>query len=323
MQFNTRQVTVAPYRRCVSKSSPFISTGWPTQTSQPAICTDYWACWCLWLHWYNGGLPQHGARRPGAGLTGSQFLSGYCQRCLVGRDFLPHLTSPGGSLDVRQRSDCGLHKERGRHTIVHTNADDDTPAQVVRSQGDHVGSRPSARSPQHPGRFPVQSRGDSEHGVDDGHGASATHVGPVGRAAGQLVCNFRQQTTRQVCIAIGRPQGQVDGCHVSSLGQREGPTVCLPTIQDAPSSTAGENIWTPGPSSWTPCRCPGTMGGASCLLSRHSRWSLKYCRRSLSHQESRWFWSLYCNRQLYGFQSWCIQSRSSLRVKHCWVKMFW
>ena len=35
---------------------------------------------------------------------------------------------PGGSLDVRQRSDCGLHQEWGRHTIVHTDADDDTPA---------------------------------------------------------------------------------------------------------------------------------------------------------------------------------------------------
>ena len=104
------------------------------------------------------------------------------------RDFLPHLRSrvvclmcdnagrhqhcerlpassevPGGLLDVRQRSDCGLHQERGRHTIVHTDADDDTPAQVVRSQGDHVGSRPSARSAQHPGGFAVQSGPDTEH----------------------------------------------------------------------------------------------------------------------------------------------------------------
>ena len=30
------------------------------------------------------GPPQHGARGPGAGPTGSQFLSGCCQRCLVG-----------------------------------------------------------------------------------------------------------------------------------------------------------------------------------------------------------------------------------------------
>ena len=87
---------------------------------------------------------------------------------------------PGGSLDMRQHSDCGLHQERGRHTIVHTDADDDTPAQVVRSQGDHVGSRPSARSAQHPGGFAVQSGPDTEHGVDDGYGASSTRVCQVG-----------------------------------------------------------------------------------------------------------------------------------------------
>ena len=40
---------------------------------------------------------------------------------------------PGGLLDVRQCSDCGLHQGRGRQTIVHTNADDDMPAQVVQS----------------------------------------------------------------------------------------------------------------------------------------------------------------------------------------------
>ena len=38
---------------------------------------------------------------------------------------------PSGALDVRQRSDRGLHQERGRHMIVHTHADDDTPAEVV------------------------------------------------------------------------------------------------------------------------------------------------------------------------------------------------
>ena len=36
-----------PYWGCISKSRPFTNIGWPTQTSQPAICTDYWACWCL------------------------------------------------------------------------------------------------------------------------------------------------------------------------------------------------------------------------------------------------------------------------------------
>ena len=63
---------------------------------------------------------------------------------------------PGGSLDVRQRSDCGLHQERGGHEIADLDAADHRTAEVVRSQGDYVGSRPSARSAQHPGGFPVQ-----------------------------------------------------------------------------------------------------------------------------------------------------------------------
>ena len=145
---------------------------------------------------------------------------------------------PGGSLDVGQRSDRGFHQERGRHTIVHTDADDDTPAQVVRSQGDHVGSHPSARSAQHPSGFAVQSRPDTEHQVDDGHGASTTRVCQVGRATGRLVCDIRQQTTHQVCITISGPQGRVDGCHVGAPGQREGPPVCVAPIQDGPSSSA-------------------------------------------------------------------------------------
>ena len=41
----------------------------------------------------------------------------------------------------------------------------------------------------------------------------------------------------------------------------------------------------PGQSGQMPCPCLGTTGGASCTRSRHSTWSLKYCRRSLSHQE--------------------------------------
>ena len=122
--------------------------------------------------------------------------------------------------------------------MVHTNADDDTPVQVVRSQGDHVGSRPSARSAQHPGGFAVQSRPDTEHWVDDGHGASTTRVCQVGRAIDRLVCNIHQQMTHQVCIAISGPQGRVDGRHVSALGQQEGPPVCFPTIEDGRSSSA-------------------------------------------------------------------------------------
>ena len=119
--------------------------------------------------------------------------------------------------------------------IVHTNADDLTASQAVRSQGDYVGSRPSARSAQHPGGFPVQSRPDTEYGVDDGHGASTTRVCQVGRAAGRHVCDIRQQTTHQVCIAISGPQGRVGGRHVNALGQREGPPVCVPAIQNGPS----------------------------------------------------------------------------------------
>ena len=67
-------------------------------------------------------------------------------------DFLPHLRSRVVRL-MCDNTVTGLHQERGRHKIVHTNADDDTPAQVVRSQGNHVGSRPSARSAQHSGGF--------------------------------------------------------------------------------------------------------------------------------------------------------------------------
>ena len=145
---------------------------------------------------------------------------------------------PGGSLDVRQRSDCGLHQEQGGHKIAHFDAADHTTVEVVRPQGDYVGSRPSARSAQHPGGFPVQSRPDTDPGVDDGHGASTTRVCQVGRATDRLVCDIRQQRTHQVHIAVSGPQGKVDRCHVHALGQQEGPPVRVPAIQDGPSSTA-------------------------------------------------------------------------------------
>ena len=41
---------------------------------------------------------------------------------------------PSGVLDLRQHSDCSLHQERGRHTILHTHADDVAPAEVVRKE---------------------------------------------------------------------------------------------------------------------------------------------------------------------------------------------
>ena len=157
-----------------------------------------------------------------------------CHQC---RERLPASSEvPGGSLDMRQRSDCVLHQERGGHEIAHFDSADHTTAEVVRPQGDYVGSRPSARSAQHPGGFPVQSRPDTDHGVDDGHGASMTRVCQVGRAAGRLVCDIRQQMTHQVRIAVSGPQGRVDRCHVLALGQWEGPPVRIPAIQDGPSS---------------------------------------------------------------------------------------
>ena len=140
--------------------------------------------------------------------------------------------------DVRQRSDGGVHQERGGHEIAHFDADDHPAAQVVRQQGDYVGSRPSARSAQHSGGFPIQSRPDTDHGVDDGHGESTTRVCQVGRTTDRYVCDIRQQTTRQVRIAISEPQVRVDRCHVHALGQGEGPLVRLPAIQDGPATSA-------------------------------------------------------------------------------------
>ena len=145
---------------------------------------------------------------------------------------------PSGETDVWQRSDGSVHQERGGHEIAHFDADDHPAAQVVRQQGDYVGSRPSARSAQHPGGFPVQIRPDSDHGVDDGHGESTISVCQVGRTTDRYVCDIRQQTTRQVRIAISGPQGGVDRCHVHALGQGEGPLVRLPAIQDGPASSA-------------------------------------------------------------------------------------
>ena len=147
---------------------------------------------------------------------------------------------PSGAIDVRQRSDSGVHQERGGHEIAHFDADDHSAAQVVRQQGHYVGSRPTARSAQHPGGFPVQSRPDSDHGVYDGHGESTTCVRQVGRATDRLVCDIRQQMTRQLRIAVSGPQGRVDRYDVHAFGLREGPPVHVPAIQDVPASTAAD-----------------------------------------------------------------------------------
>ena len=78
---------------------------------------------------------------------------------------------------------------------------------------------------------------------------------------------------------------------------------------------------------WTDVHALGLREGPSCTRSRHSRWSRKCCRRSLSHQEWRWFWSLNCNRQHHGSQScWTypkkIRFHCSSKVKTYWHKTF-
>ena len=158
------------------------------------------------------------------------------------RDFLPHLRSRVVRLMCDNAVTVAYIKNEGGHEIAHFDADDHAAAQVVRQQGDYVGSHPSARRAQlHPGGFPVQSRPDTDHVVDDGHGESTIRVCQVGRATDRLVCDIRQQTTRQVRIAVSGPQGGVDRCHVHAMGQGEGPSVRLPAIQDGPSSTAEDH----------------------------------------------------------------------------------
>ena len=148
--------------------------------------------------------------------------------CHLCRERLPTSSEvPSGVTDVRQCSDGGVHQKRGGHEVAHFDAEDHSTAQVVRQQGDYVGSRPSARSMQYPGGFPVQSRPDSDHGVDDGHGEFMTSVCQVGRTTDRYVWDIRQQTTRQVRFAISGPQGGVDRCHVHALGQGEGPLVVM------------------------------------------------------------------------------------------------
>ena len=172
-----------------------------------------------------------------------------CERLPVSSDV------PGGSLDMRQRSH--LHQERRGHMILHSHAADDTSAEVVRSQGDKAGSRPSARSAQCPGGCIVQDRPDSQHRMDSGNGVSLTSVCQVGRTTDRNVCYIRQQTTNQVCMAISGAQGRVDGRRVHSLGQREGPPLCVPAIhvgpsgpaEDTYSSSAGNSFLVSGASS--------------------------------------------------------------------------
>ena len=101
--------------------------------------------------------------------------------------------------------------------------------------------------------------------------------------------------------------------------------ICLRHSPTDDSSCSYHHIWSPGRSGQMPCPCPGTRRGAFCTPSRHSRWSLKFCRRLLNHQECRWYWSLNCNRQHHGSQSWWTYPKKtpfhwSSKVKTCWHK---
>ena len=121
------------------------------------------------------------------------------------------------------------------------------------------------------------------------------------------------------------PWSVYDLCLPSGASRR---STCLRHLPTDDSSSLYRRIQTPGQSGQMPCPCRGTTGGASCTRSRHSRWSLEFCRRSFSHQESGWFWSLNCNRQRRGFRSWWIcpkkiWSRCTSKVKTCWLKTFW
>ena len=79
------------------------------------------------------------------------------------------------------------------------------------------------------------------------------------------------------------PWSVYDPCLPSGANHR---STCLRYSPTDDSSSLHRRIRTPGPSSRTPCQCPWTTGGASCMHFRHSRWSLKCCRRSLSRQVS-------------------------------------
>ena len=101
-----------------------------------------------------------------------------------------------------------------------------------------------------------------------------------------------------------------DPCLPSGANHR---SICLRHSPTDDSSSSYRHIRTPGWSGQMPCPCAGTRKGASCTPSRHSRWSRKFCRRSLNHQECRWYWSLNCNRQHHGSQSWWTYPKTRFR----------
>ena len=126
-----------------------------------------------------------------------------------------------GSLDVRQRSHGCLHQERGGHSILHSHAADDTPAEVVRSQGHQAWCHSiyqecaTSRRMHCPGsaKLSTPSRRWPWNVYDQ-----CFTSGVIDRH----VCYVRQQTTDQVCLTISGPQGRVEGCDVHYWGQWEG-----------------------------------------------------------------------------------------------------
>ena len=79
-------------------------------------------------------------------------------------------------------------------------------------------------------------------GREQPQGRKVTLAGPksdIGRAEKS---HKGQNVTLECYNAVCGPQSRVDGCHVGALGQQEGPPVCVPAIQDGPSSSAEERL---------------------------------------------------------------------------------
>ena len=102
------------------------------------------------------------------------------------------------------------------------------------------------------------------------------------------------------------PWSIYDPCLPSGASHR---SICLRHSPTDDSSSSYRRIRTPERSGQMPCPCLGTTGWASCTRSRHSSWSLKYCRRSLSHQESGWFLIAPLQQAASCFRSWWICSK--------------
>ena len=181
------------------------------------------------------------------------------------REFLLHLRSIVVRLMCDNAVTGCLHQEWRGHAILHSHAGDDTPAEVVQSQGNQAGASPS-------GWCSVQDRSDSQHWVDVGYGTSMTSVLQVGRTTDRHVCYILQQTTDQVCIAISASQGRVDGRDVHFLGQREGPLVRIPVTEAGPSG-ATEDLtvsWSANDSCGSIARNSSLVSGASGTIARRS-----------------------------------------------------